>query len=109
MARSHSSLDPERYKGKPLLRILELYVLWAIKAIEPEQESELRKLTPALRSAFKQHGTWREVVEAQMGFPPELPSKILTLWKENCEMAERAKTSISPQQFAELFVDDNLV
>jgi hypothetical protein len=40
--------DP-RYDGKPLWRLLDLYVLWAIGELTPDQEGNLNKLAPKLQ------------------------------------------------------------
>jgi hypothetical protein len=44
-----------------------------------------------------------------MEFPPEMPGMIRDLWIRNIEIARANEVTLEPQQFAEMFVDENLV
>ena len=44
--------DNERYLNKPFLRLLELYVLWAIYRLPEDQESLLLAMTPKLQKTY---------------------------------------------------------
>lgn len=38
-----------------------------------------------------------------------MPERIRELWVKNTEIARQMRTTLSPQEFAEMFVDQNLV
>jgi hypothetical protein len=102
------SPDNPRYRGKPLLRVLECFVLWAIDEL-PEKESVLlREMTPKLQSIFQKKGSWQEVIAQEMQYPSDLSSQIRILWKENLERASFVSVALDPQISAERFVDENL-
>jgi hypothetical protein len=39
-----------RYDGKPLLRLLDMYVLWAIGKLPPDQEDVMNRAAPKLQA-----------------------------------------------------------
>jgi hypothetical protein len=96
-----------RYQGKPLLRLLELYVLWSIGQLGEKELNGLQAMTPKLQSIYQATGDWHDVLAATMHFPSTMPEEIRSLWARNKEIARRADVSLEPQQFAELFVDQN--
>jgi hypothetical protein len=51
--------------------------------------------------------TWQESIAAAVGLSDEAPSDILAMWQNNLETARAAGVKLTPQQFAEMFVDDN--
>lgn len=97
----------DRYTNKPLLRILECYVLSAIGELSNDQSEMLLKMEPQLRLALKQDGHWRELVEKAMELPSDMPELIRGNWEKNVALAQQQHVSISGQQFAEMFVDAN--
>ena len=99
----------DRYHGRPLLRLLECYVLWAIGCLPEDQASSLDAMEPKLRSIYHVDGTWQEVIAASVKLPPELPEQIKQVWIKNTEIARTSRKTLTPQKFAEMFVDENLV
>ena len=97
-----------RYDGKPLLRLLECYVLWAIGELASEQQSLLEGMTPRLQTTYATQGKWQDVIAKAMGFPPNMPDLIRDMWARNQVTAQTQGLSLPPQQFAEIFVDRNL-
>jgi hypothetical protein len=91
-----------------MLRLLECYVLWAIGKLEPKEEQALAQMEPKLRQVLNQHGNWREIIAGAMSLPANMPELIRTNWAENLEIAKQHSATLTPQQFAEMFVDDNL-
>jgi hypothetical protein len=96
-----------RYKGKPFLRLLELYVLWAIGELPSKEALFLEEITPKLRSTYHREGDWQSIIAAEMEFAEHLPAKLRGMWGSNCELARRNKVTLTAQQFAELIVDEN--
>jgi len=98
-----------RYQGKPLLRLLECYVLFAIDQLPAKDTLLMEEMTPKLRQIYGMGGTWREIIEKVMELPPNMPEEIRNLWAKNTDIAQTKNIQLSPQQFAEMFVDQNLV
>lgn len=65
-----------RYAGKPLLRILECYVLWSIGELSESDETNLREIEPQLRRVLKQQGDWCEVIQKEMELSEDMPEII---------------------------------
>ena len=42
-----------------------------------------------------------------MDFPPDMASLIREMWTKNQDIAKQAGVELEPQQFAEMFVDQN--
>jgi len=97
-----------RYQGKPLLRLLECYVLWAIEQLPETEANALKEMTPKLQSIYDAQGDWQQVIAAAVRLPPTMPELIRDLWARNSEIARKNQATLTPQQFAEMFVDQNL-
>ena len=98
-----------RYDGKPLLRLLELYVLRAIDELPPMEQQALERMAPKLHAIYGGNGAWHEAVAAAVHLPADIPAAIRDLWARNLEIARTNDTPLVPQMFAEMFVDENLV
>lgn len=103
------SLGPSRYQGKPLLRLLECYVMSAIGELSESDSKAMTDMTPKLHSVYGTKGTWQEAIEKAVKLPANMPEMIRGMWTKNSEIARVKKLKLSPQQFAEMFVDQNLV
>jgi len=102
-------MSDNRYDGKPLLRLLEFYILHAIGELPlPEQEG-LNKLAPKLQAVYGGKGQWHEAIEAAVRMPADMPQLIRDMWAKNLEIAQANNVPpLTPQKFAEMFVDENL-
>jgi hypothetical protein len=98
----------KRYEGKPFLKLLDCYVLWAIDELPEENARSLKEMTPKLRSAYNNDGEWQQIVSDAMELPPNMPLLIKGSWLKNTEIARRNGVTLTPLQFAEMFVDRNL-
>jgi hypothetical protein len=102
--------DDPRYDGKPLLRLLELYVLKAIGELAPPDQETLTRLAPKLQSIYGGKGQWHEALEAAVRMPADMPQQVRDMWDKNLEIARANNVpALSAQKFAEMFVDENLV
>jgi hypothetical protein len=54
-----TNTDPERYVGKPMLRLLELYVLWSVDHLSENDASRLQAMAPKLTGTFAATGLGR--------------------------------------------------
>ena len=96
-----------RYEGKPLLRLLELYVLWSIDQLPREWAEVLERMTPQLHRTWNCNGSWQECIALVMNFPPEMPDLIGQRWSHNRDLAGQGGHVLDPNDFAAMFVDAN--
>jgi hypothetical protein len=96
-----------RYEGKPLLRLLECYVLVAIGQLDDEQLDALQRMAPKLAAVYNRQGTWSEIIRDEMGFPESLPMKIREIWERNLATLRERGVAVDPNEFAMAFVDQN--
>lgn len=96
-----------RYDGHPLKRLLEFYVLKAIGELSQTDEDRLIRLAPKLQGTFGGGGQWHEAIEAAVHMETETASEIRGMWERNLEVARANGVKLTPQQFAEMVVDDN--
>lgn len=102
--------DDLRYDGKPLLRLLELYVLNAVDELPAPEQETLNRLAPKLQAVYGGKGQWDEAVAAAVRMHADMPQQIRDMWAKNLEIARANNVpALSAQKFAELFVDENLV
>jgi hypothetical protein len=97
---------PDRYKDRPLLRLLDCYILDVIGELPQQQKDVLEKLEPRLHEVFGSAGQWREIVEEQMGFLPSVrwASRRCGRLPEN---EQRLGRKPSPAEFVREFVTQN--
>jgi hypothetical protein len=100
-------MDSGRYEGKPLLRLLELYVLWASDTLSDDDEARLFAMAPKLSEAFGGDGSWQSAIATAMQFPANMPQLIAENWAKNRALAQAEGVDLLPQRFAETFVDAN--
>src|SRR5688500_18555506 len=91
--------EPERYKGRPLLVLLENYVLDVIGELSSEQNEGLRRIT---QRVFGGGDDWRGTLRATLDLREALDSEIQRLWERNREIASQNGTSLHPIQFAKM-------
>jgi len=91
-----------------MLRLLEAYVLWSIDRLPPENEPGLNAMAPKLNQLFGGDGTWQSAIATTMELPVNMPDLIRERWTHNTGIAAKNDVRLSPQQFAEMFVDSNL-
>jgi len=96
-----------RYEGKPLLRLLELYVLKAIGELSEEAEEALDAMGPKLQAIYGGDGRWDDAIAKAVHLPDAMPGAIRDMWTRNLKIAHDHNVTLTPQQFAEMFVDDN--
>ena len=97
----------KRYEGKPFLRFLDCFVLDAIDQLEASQRQGIEAMQPTLAKAMGRHGTWQEIVSAEMDFPESLPEQIRKIWQNYLDKAKQQGASVSPEEFVMEFIDQN--
>ena len=97
-----------RYEGAHFRRLAECYVLAAIGQLPADDMQRLDDMTPKLQSTFKATGSWQDVIASAPDFPPTMPALIQTQWIKNQAIARASHAVLTPQEFAEMFVDQNV-
>jgi len=102
-------MSDNRYNGKPLLRLLELYILHVLGELPAAEQETLNRLAPKLQTVYGGNGAWHEAVGAAVHMPADMPQAIREMWDKNLEIAKANNVPpLTPQKFAEMFVDENL-
>jgi hypothetical protein len=105
----HDLMSSPRYEGKPLLRPLECYILKSIGELSSAEAENMKWMEPKLSDAFGILGSWEHIISTAMSFPEDMPNLIREVWDRNQAIARKQSLTLSPQQFAEGFVDQNLI
>ena len=100
-------MGQDRYQGRPLLRLLDCYILDTIGELPPQQKETLQKLEPRLQQAFGSAGDWRSIVEEQTGLLPSAALAMETLWAGFQQTEQRLGNQARPADFVREFVDQN--
>jgi hypothetical protein len=98
---------PDRYQDRPLLRLLDCYILDVIGELPVQQKEVLEKLEPRLHEVFGSTGNWREIVEEQMAFLPSVALGIESVWAGFQANEQRLGRKPSPAEFVREFVSQN--
>lgn len=96
--------EPERYQGRPLLIVLENYVLAAIGVLPKDAE---QRLTQLVRSVFGGDDDWKKTVRQQLDLSAEIDESFRELWQRNQAIARQDGIELHPVQFAKAVVDTN--
>ncbi|MPS29672.1 MAG: hypothetical protein E2576_07250 [Alcaligenaceae bacterium] len=96
-----------RYVGKPLLRLVECYVLWAIGELPEKESLSLLNMTPKLQALYETDGQWQDIMAGIIGSTGDMPGQLKALWRKNKEIARSNHVVLTPQEFTEMVVDNN--
>ena len=100
-------MSQDRYQDRPLLRLLDCYILDTIGELPQAQRETLQKIEPKLQEAFGSAGDWRAIVEEQMGLLPSVALGMEALWAGYQQDEERLGKKARPADFVREFVDQN--
>ena len=96
--------EPERYAGRPLLIVLENYVLDCIGALQPDKQELARSV---VQKVWGGGDDWKETVRAQLHLESSLDESLRGMWSRNQELAKQHNQPLHPIQFAKMIVDQN--
>jgi hypothetical protein len=96
--------EPKRYAGRPLLIVLENYVLDCIGELPPEKEVLARSV---VQRVWAGGDDWKATVRAQLHLEPTLDESVRGMWLRNQELAKQHNQPLHPIQFAKMVVDQN--
>jgi hypothetical protein len=98
----------DRYAGKPFLKLVDSFVLKCIDELDPAQEALLVQMTPRFQGIYSSTGSWDQIVQSEMHFPPNIRSLIRELWAKNQAIATTRGEILAPMRFVEMFVENNV-
>lgn len=96
--------EPERYQGRPLLVVLENYVLDCIGKLPPGSSENLSRM---MQQVFGGGADWKETLRDTLQLDPALDNELQKLWVTNEALARKDGIELHPVQFAKMVVDQN--
>jgi hypothetical protein len=93
---------PDRYEGKPILIIIENYVLVVIGELSPDKAA---KVATIVRKVWKGGSDWMSTVRRELALDASFDDAILKNWEGYQKAARKQKKDASPIEFAKLFAD----
>jgi hypothetical protein len=94
----------DRYEGRPLLLLVENYVLSAIGFLAPDSEQKVASVT---QRVFGGGADWRSTVRSTLRLGDSLDQGLLQMWAKNQKIAKDAGVTLSPEDFARMVADTN--
>ncbi|HLX63856.1 MAG TPA: hypothetical protein VKX17_21470 [Planctomycetota bacterium] len=92
-----------RYTGRPLIALLEMFVLEYIGELDPKRRALAQKL---VHSTWGK-GNWLEVTRKQLKIKEGIGDYLKKKWRENLVIAREKNLSLTPNDFAVAIVDAN--
>jgi hypothetical protein len=97
------STTPERYRGKPMLVIIDSYALSVIGMLSPEEDTRMRQV---VKQVFGGDDDWRATVRRTMAWPSNVDAEILENWESYKRAANAQGIAVDPGPFARAFGDE---
>ena len=94
-----SKMNDKRYEGKPLLRLLDCYVLALTGNLAPAMEA---KVAQTVKATYGGSSDWKLTLREAVKLPSNMDERILALWRSQPVGAD-------PLGFALAVSDDNFV
>jgi len=98
------SSTTDRYSGRPLLILLENYVLSAIGSLAPDKE---QLAASATQRVFGGNSDWRSTLRSTLHLGDSLDESLRQMWATNQQRAQQAGVTIAPEEFARMIADQN--
>ena len=77
MSDAPASLTEQRYQGRPLLRLLDSYVLAITGNLAPELEARVAEI---VQRTFGGNSDWKTTLRETVKLPPDMEDRIQALW-----------------------------
>jgi hypothetical protein len=94
----------DRYADKPLLIVLENYVLSTVAPLSPEKERETLDI---LQRLYGGRSDWRSMLRTRFQIPDSMDEHVRQMWVTDQERAERDGITPTIEDFARMIVDQN--
>lgn len=104
-----NNVSSERYRGRPFLRLIECYVLWAIDRLPEDYGRALEEMTPKLQETFGSTGSWQQIVAHEVDLSDEVHQGLRSMWQRNSELAAQNGTPLDAEAWVREVVDRNFV
>ena len=98
-----AEVEPARYEGRPLLVILENYVLDCIGALPLDKQQEVAAVVQRVWGGTD----WKASVRRELELPDSLDDHVRELWRRTREIDRQNGTELHFVQFAKMYVDAN--
>ncbi|HEX2080795.1 MAG TPA: hypothetical protein VHG08_24025 [Longimicrobium sp.] len=95
---------PDRYDGRPLLILLESYVLAAIGELPAEKAAGAGAI---VRRMWGGDEDWMRTLRRQLHLNDSVDDTLRRLWTRNQEIARENGVTLSPEQFSRMVCDQN--
>jgi hypothetical protein len=96
--------EPQRYRGRPLLIVLENYVLAAIGELPADKYAGVGQL---VQKVFGGGADWMQTVREQLHLGETLDDALRQMWAKNQAIAQQNAVVLQPEQFAKMVADQN--
>jgi hypothetical protein len=93
------AIDDRRYEGRPLLRLLDCYVLALTGHLDPAMETMVAEM---VQSKFSGGWDWKATLRETINLPPDMDERIRALWRSQ-------PAGTDPLRFALAVSDDNFL
>jgi hypothetical protein len=99
---------PERYEGRPFLRLIDCYLLDIIGHLDESQRESLGKMTVRFQKTFSTSAsTWQAIVEEQLDLLPQARESIAMFWEGFVQHQKAHDQDPSPIAFVMHFTEQN--
>lgn len=95
---------PDRYDGRPLLMVLEAYVLSAIGELPAEKSAAMGRIVQRMWGG---DADWMRTLRGELDLGDTLDDNLRRLWTRNQEIARESGAELLPEQFARGVCDQN--
>ena len=96
--------EPERYEGRPLLLLVENYVLAAIGELPPEKAERVGAI---VRRMWGGGDDWMRTLRRELDLNDSVDESFRRMWARNQEIARQNGMELHPIQFAKMIADTN--
>lgn len=95
---------PQRYTEKPLLLLVESYVLRVLGLLDPRQDAAAEVVC---RRVWPGHpvSEWDRVLRAELGWSESIDETIVRNWDRYVQAAQAQQVDPNPSEFAAMFAD----
>lgn len=100
----NSNSQQARYAGRPLLILLENYVLSCIGQLPAGKETSL---VTAVQRVWGGGSDWKATMRTSLQLGESIDDSLRKMWTTNQDRARQANAIFSPEDFARMVVDKN--
>ena len=101
---NNSNSHQARYAGRPLLILLENYVLSCIGQLPANKESGV---VIAVQRVWGGGPDWKATMRSTLQLGESIDDSLRKMWATNQQRAKQSNVALSPEEFARMVVDEN--